>query len=615
MPAKRNERRRCVLLLMTLSLSVMLTEMTILADKDESNGRQIDRAISSGRAAAMSSGDLDQTFGDGGKTTLQFFASSAGALAGTLQPDGKIIAAGFSSPPAQFALARLLPDGNVDPSFGTSGRVTTGFSAPNEFAYARAVALQADSKIVAGGIANNNSGVPEFALVRYLPNGALDSSFGSSGKVRTSISAFDDQLNALAIQPDGRIIAVGTASVDFAVVRYNADGTLDNSFGSAGKVLTDFFGNDDGAEAVALQSDGKILVAGWVTTLNMAGGIQTRFGIARYTPDGIIDTGFGSAGRVVTLFTNEFLDHEAFSVLVQPDNRVIVAGWTTGPQGGADFALARYASDGTLDPSFGDAGKVTTDFENRGNERIRSMVLQPDGKIVAAGFSDLRASHERFAIARYNPDGTLDSSFGSGGKVTTVIFSGGFHSQIHAVTLQPDGKIVGIGYALFTNGNHMTIARYIGDSAAVPTPTPIPTPTPNPSPTPTPGPLQLLLRDPSLVLNQVAALDSLLFICDPFTVINPKNFLTPPIDPNTRVVIFVRNLQLLPGEQSSSVIVRLRGSNNQNREIPAEDVRPVPNVDFAQVVFRLPDGLPADDYDVSVIAHVQTSNSGTMRIR
>lgn len=613
MPAKRNERRRCVLLLMTLSLSVMLTEMTILADKDESNGRQIDRAISSSRAAAMSSGDLDQTFGDGGKTTLQFFGSSAAAYAGTLQPDGKIIAAGFSSTPAQFALARLLPDGNVDPSFGTFGRVTTRFSGPNEFAYARAVALQADSKIVAGGIANNDSGVREFALVRYLPNGALDSSFGSSGKVRTSISAFNDQLNALAIQPDGRIIAVGTASVDFAVVRYNADGTLDNSFGSAGKVLTDFFGNDDGAEAVAIQSDGKILVAGWVTTIDQAGGIRTRFGIVRYTPDGIIDTGFGSAGRVVTLFTNEFLDHEAFSVLVQPDNRVIVAGWAIGPQGGADFALARYASDGTLDPTFGDGGKVTTDFENRENERIRSMVLQPDGKIVAAGFH--RASNERFALARYNPDGTLDSSFGSGGKVTTVIFSGGFHSQIHAVTLQPDGKIVGIGYAFFTNGNHMTIARYVGDSVVVPTPTPTPTPTPNPSPTPTPGPLQLLLRDPSLVLNQVAALDSILLIGDPFTVINPYNLFTPSIDPNTRVVIFVRNLQLLPGEQASSVIVRFRGSNNQNRDIQAEDVRPVPNVDFAQVVFRLPDGLPADDYDVSVIAHAQISNSGIMRIR
>jgi uncharacterized delta-60 repeat protein len=566
-------------------------------------------------------GDLDQTFGDSGKVTANFFGSSAFAYAAVLQPDGKIIAAGGNSTSKNFSLARFLTNGSLDYSFGSEGKVTTGFKVSNDFAFAQAVALQPDGKIVAGGLANNSTGAGEFAIVRYMPDGSLDSSFGSSGKVTTSVSGFDDRVRAILIQPDGRILAVGSASrafagllvTDFALVRYNSDGTLDNSFGSLGKVTTEFFGDDDYAQAVVIQADAKIVVAGWITDFDSRAGRTTRFALVRYNSDGTLDHSFGSLGTVITLFNSEFEDDQAFAVALQPDSKILVAGWATGTHGGADFALARYNTDGTLDQTFGSSGKVTTDFSNLGNDKVTSMTLQPDGKIVAAGVTDLRTSQDSFALARYNPDGSLDNSFGLAGKVTTTFFFDLFDSSVSAVALQPDGKIVAVGWAFFSPGNHFALARYIGDPVASPTPTPTPTATPTPTPTPTP--LELLLDDSGPTMNQVAALDSILFLRDPFRVFNGINVLKLAIDPNTRVVVFVRNLQLLQGESASSVVVRLVDSVQQNREVPAEDVRPVLNFDFAQVTFRLPDNLPVDDYAISVKAHAQVSNSGVIRIR
>lgn len=561
----------------------------------------------------LNPGDLDPSFGQSGKATSSFFGGSAFAFAAALQPDGKIIAAGGNSTTQNFSLARFLTDGSLDNGFGTAGRVTTAFNANNDFAYAQAVTIQPDGKIVAGGLANNSSGIAEFAIVRYLPNGSLDSSFGSLGKAITNISGVGDQLTALLVEPDGKILAVGSAGEDFAVVRYNADGTLDNSFGSSGKVITDFVGFPDSAQAVAFQPDAKILVAGSTITLDRTGGIRKRFGLVRYNGSGTIDASFGSSGKVVTLFNSEFWDSEAYALVVQPDAKIVVAGWTNDPQGGTDFALARYSADGNLDTTFGSAGQVTTDFSNHGNDEISSVALQSDGKIVAGGFSALRGEHQLFALSRYNSDGTLDGGFGLGGKLTTAFFSGGFDCNVSELLLQPDGKIVSVGWAFFTDGNHFALARYIGDADSSPTPTP--TPTPSPSPTPIPLPLELFLNESGPVVNQVAALDSILFLKDPFHVINENNLLRTAIDPNTRVVIFVRNLQLLQGESSSSVVVRLLDSNMQNHDIPAEDVRLVPSFDFAQVIFRLPDHLPVDDFSLSVMAHGQISNTGILRIR
>ena len=564
--------------------------------------------------AANSVGDLDQTFGQSGKVTALFFGKSAFAFAAALQSDGRIIAVGGNSTTQGFSVARFNTDGTLDNSFGEAGKVVTAF---NDFAFAQAVALQVDGKIVAAGVANNSSGTREFALVRYLPDGQLDSTFGPGGRVTTNFSSGGDEAHAVVIQPDGRILAAGRANEEFGLSRYNSDGTLDSSFGISGKVTLDFDGFPDAAQAVALQADGKILVAGQIVRqLQSPIGLRQRFGVARFNADGTLDSSFGSSGKVITAFNNnEFLDAEAFAIAVQADGRFVVGGWTTGPQGGSDFALARYNVDGSLDPTFGSLGRVTTDFSNMGNDKIEALALQPDGKIIAAGFSDLRISSDLFALTRYNPNGTLDSGFGVNGKVTTQFFSGGFDSLAAAVVLQPNGNIVAVGHAIFTTSNHMALARYIGDAAfPTPTPTPVPSPTPTPSPSPLPPSLRLFLAESSLVPNHAAAIDSILFLPDPFQIVNQTNLLKLAVDPNTRVIVFVQNLQLLPGQPPSSVIIHLT-NGAQTHEISAEDVRLVRNVDFAQVTFRLPDQLGVDDWTITVKAHGQVTNSGVIRIR
>ena len=553
--------------------------------------------------------DLDQTFGQSGLTTAIFYGNNGVANAGVLQPDGKIVTAGFSATSKSFALARFNADGSLDNSFGMAGKVATTFSPsqPGDTSFAAAVAIQSDLKIVAAGQAVNG-GDGKLALVRYLPNGSIDPSFGSLGKVATSVTGSEDRARALAIQSDGKIVAVGSGSQTWALARFNSDGTFDNSFGSAGKVSTIFFGADDAAHAVVIQGDGKIVVAGRITTLTS----RQRFALVRYNADGSVDTSFGSGGKVVTAVTdNEFLDAQAFALALQPDGKIIGAGWCTGPQGGTDYALARFNTDGSFDSSFGTAGRVTTDFLNRGNDTINSLVVQPNGKIIAAGFSDLRLSADLFALARYNSDGNLDNSFGTGGKVTTAFPPLSSESSISTVLLQPDGKIVGVGTAGFTLT--VALARYLGDSSVSPAPTPTPSPTPLPSPTPTPLPIELLLSDSGPLTNHVAALDSVLHLTDPFPFSNDLNLLKLAIDPNSRITIFVRNLQLQPGEASSEVVVRL-ASHLPPVDVPAEDVRPVANTDFAQVTFRQPDKFDCDCI-VTVRARGQTTNSGVIRLR
>ena len=553
--------------------------------------------------------DLDQTFGQSGLTTAIFYANNGVAGAGALQPDGKIVTAGFSATSKSFALARFNADGTLDNSFGMAGKVATTFSPsqPNDFSFAAAIAIQSDLKIVAAGQALNG-GDGKLALVRYLPDGSIDPSFGSLGKVATSVTGSEDRARAVAIQSDGKIVAVGSGSQTWALARFNPDGTFDNSFGSAGKVTTIFFGADDAANAVVIQGDGKILVAGRITTLTS----RQRFALVRYNADGSVDTSFGSGGKIVTAVTdNEFLDAQAFALALQLDGKIIAAGWCTGPQGGTDYALARFNTDGSFDSSFGTSGRVTTDFLNRGNDTINSLVVQPNGKIIAAGSSDLRLSSDLFALARYNSDGSLDNSFGTGGKVTTAFPPLSSDSSISTVLLQPDGKIVGVGTAGFTLT--VALARYLGDAAVSPTPTPTPTPTPLPSPTPPPLPIELLLSESGPLTNQVAALDSVIHVTDPFPFSNDLNLMKLAIDPNSRITIFVRNLQLHPGEASSEVVVRL-ASDLPPLDIPAEDVRPVANTDFAQVTFRQPDKFGCDCI-VTVKARGQTTNSGIIRLR
>src|SRR5437870_4521249 len=266
-------------------------------------------------------GDLDATFGTGGRV-LTDFGGGAGARALALQADGRIVVAGRSRVAVgdDFALARYNPNGSLDSSFGSGGRVLTDFGLDDE---ARAVVLQADGKIVVAG----GFGGAFFALARYNADGTLDPSFGSEGRVFTNFGGRDGA-RALALQADGKIVATGFASSDFgtrrrfALARYNPDGSLDR------QVVTSFADRDE-ASALALQSARKIVVAGF----SEAGG-RHDFALARYNPDGTLDLTFGTGGKVTTDFGGF---DDAFALALQTDGKIVVAG-----SDGSDFALARY---------------------------------------------------------------------------------------------------------------------------------------------------------------------------------------------------------------------------------------------------------------------------------
>jgi uncharacterized delta-60 repeat protein len=359
-----------------------------------------------------------------------------------------------------FALARYNPDGTLDPSFGTGGKVTTGFA--GGFAGARALALQPDGKLVAVGMVETAM-TRAFALARYNPDGTLDPTFGIGGKVTSDLPGSKAEAAAVVLQADGKLVAAGntvtgdTSDFDFALARYNPNGTLDLTFGTTGKVTTDIAGGSfDRAAALALQPDGKLVAAG-----NTVTGANSDFALARYDTNGALDTTYGAAGKVTTDIAGR--SNLASALAVQPDGKLVAAGSALADN--LDFALARYNSNGTLDTTFGTGGTVTTDIAD-GPDRAAALILQPDGKLVAAGDAETGGSTDApvryFALARYNPNGTPDPAFGTDGKVTTDIAEG--FAEAEALVLQPDGKLVAAGDALVLAGaggnTDFALARY-----------------------------------------------------------------------------------------------------------------------------------------------------------
>jgi uncharacterized delta-60 repeat protein len=365
-----------------------------------------------------------------------------------IQRDGKIVVAGVGSEGA-FVLARYLPSGALDTAFSGDGKVVTDFSISglSVASTVSAVAIQPDGKIIIAGWASvaTPGGVGyrgyDFALVRYMPNGAIDWTFGKSGKVVTTFQdptcdlcrdASNDQLHSIVLQPDGKILAAGFSFVrnggqQFALARYLPNGTLDRTFGGDGLVTSDC----DGCEinAIALQPDGKIVVAGVAYYFD--------FALARYLTNGALDTTFDGDGKLITDIGSR---NAASAIVIQPDGKIVVAGGVDfsdddGNGDSGDFLLVRYLKNGALDRSFGGDGIVTTDFGTGWGDGISSLAIQSDGKIVAAGSSGV------VALASYDFAGNLDPSFGIGGRVLTDSSGGAA-----AMAIQPkDGRLVVVG--------------------------------------------------------------------------------------------------------------------------------------------------------------------------
>ena len=402
-------------------------------------------------ASAAGVGDrLDPAFGAAGtgKVKTDLGSSDDFAYRMALQPDGKIVLAGG----AGFSAARYYPDGTLDSTFGTGGKFTAGGTDS-----AFGVAVQPDGKILLGGGTN-------FALARLNADGkSLDPTFG--GGTGRSISGFGTTYSAfdMALLPSGKILMAGRNGQDLVLARFNADGSVDASFATAGKARVDFRGSYDKGYAIAVQPDGRILVVGQ----SRDAASNYDWAIARFTAQGALDASFGSGGKVTTDMGHA--DDAAWAVSALPDGRILVAGRGGSAATGYDFALARYSASGQLDASFGPAGsggKVMADF-GHGGDQAYAMAVLPDGKILLVGRAESSSRALDFGLARFHADGTRDLTFGDAGLVHTDFDGSSDYGE--SVAVQRDGDVV-VGGASSTVGSggatDFALARYGMDSAS-----------------------------------------------------------------------------------------------------------------------------------------------------
>jgi uncharacterized delta-60 repeat protein len=406
---------------------------------------------------ANKAGTLDSSFGVNGVVTTDFDNSVDEAYAVVLLPDKKIIAAGIATFNHQnFSLAQYNADGSLDNSFGKKGIVHSYFG--KIFAYTYCAAVQQDGKILLGGSMSSDIGNygNYFLLMRYNKNGSLDSSFAHNGIDTIVIpNTFNTggAFRSILVQPDGKIIGAGSSSGtnnNFTVMRFMPTGKPDSSFGINGIART-IFGNDYAVDA-CLQPDGKILVGG---------NGSAEFLLMRYNTDGSLDNGFGNKGIASANFRSGSISSTCRAIALQPDGKIVAAGEIQNyRKANEGIILARFNVDGTTDYSFGNRGGYSL---NKFNYTVlcKDMALQPNGKIILAG-STLTKQFS-FGVARYNNDGSIDSSFGPNGGVQNSFYR---YSEANAVAIQPDGKIVAVGEIPGTNCNICTdfgLIRYNGD--------------------------------------------------------------------------------------------------------------------------------------------------------
>jgi len=407
---------------------------------------------------------LDSTFANDGKVITDLGSFKDIGFSTAIQPDGKIVVAGqYFSNNYEFAVARYKSDGTLDTDFGADGKVVTAVGP--HFDHGRNVALQTDGKIVVVGYSWNGTN-EDFSVVRYNSDGTLDNTFSDNGKVISDFGSSKDNGYDLAIQSDGKIVVAGYSDSggdeNFALIRYNSDGTLDNTFSNDGKVITDFNSSKDRGESIVIQSDGKIIVAGYSNN-----GGDRDFAIVRFNTDGILDNSFGSNGQVTTDLGTSY--DEGYDVSIQTDGKIVILGSSSDA-----LALVRYNTDGTLDAGFGTDGIISTSAFLSLYD-ARSIAIQDDGKIIVAGYRSNSITHNKeIAITRYNDNGTLDTGFNSDGIATAGFDSS--HAVGQSVVIQDDGKIVVAGYSLTGSNNDFALVRFNKEAPIIDPPptTPVP---------------------------------------------------------------------------------------------------------------------------------------------
>jgi uncharacterized delta-60 repeat protein len=361
---------------------------TLLAAGTAHNGADYDFAL----LRFTASGNLDTTFGDHGSKMIQMSSGNDDCSGLVVQPDGRIILAGSSGGYASpcIALARFLPDGALDDDFGTAGKVYA--TIPGGAMYANSIALLPDGAILTAGETYNGS-VYSIGLAKFTKDGDLDTSFGVNGIVSIAVGTDDSSASAMVVQPDGKIIVAGMGNdgtnTCCLLARLESSGQLDSGFGDSGTCLIPSGPSDSWLSAVVLQEDGKILAAGECIVDSFSTGV-----LLRLTSSGNLDTAFGTEGVVQLASTG---GSSANALVMQGDGKIIVAGSIDLSTESAAF-LIRYETTGEIDLSFGSEGVATTRIGDSYTS-VRSLCIDPGGRIVAAGSSYYTAS--RFFLARY----------------------------------------------------------------------------------------------------------------------------------------------------------------------------------------------------------------------
>ncbi|MCB1660235.1 MAG: hypothetical protein KDI39_18585, partial [Pseudomonadales bacterium] len=378
-----------------------------------------------------------------------------------LLADGSLVLVGGSN--NAHSVVRLNADGML------AGKVVFNVNLGNGYDFATSVALQADGKLVLAGSSNgydSNSGSysNDFSVARLNTDGSLDTSFGMGGTQIMGVNnGLVDYATGVALQTDGKLVLAslnygidsntGVYQSDFSVVRLNTDGSLDAGFGMGGKQIIDVNGSIDYAESVALQADGKLVIAG---------ASNGDYGVVRLNTDGSLDASFGMGGKQIIDVNNGLSDY-ARSVVIQADGKLVLAGLTqnlnlnTGVYSN-DFSVVRLNTDGSLDTSFGMDGKQIIDINNDSEDFAESIALQADGKLILAGRSQVNGQSHDVSVVRLNADGGLDTSFGMGGK-QIIDINNGSDDIVESIVIQADGKLVLAGHSENGQSRDVSVVR------------------------------------------------------------------------------------------------------------------------------------------------------------
>lgn len=423
--------------------------------------------LSSGTSAlkAQTAGILDPGFNGTGYVRIDFNGNTDVINDIAVQADQKIVAAGVAFTPSwsvEVRIIRLLPDGSLDPDFGTAGVVTYAPPVMGYFeAHAMALTIKENGKILIAGGVLNDSFVFDVLLIQLDENGNFDNNFGTAGVSVVPLTTANDMAQDVVVNREGKILIAGTYdnqefNIAPVVARFDANGSLDASFGTGGSTILPVEAMDNEFTSICLQPDGKIIASGHYSTINW--NFETL--IARFSPEGVLDPAFGTGG--IARYDVNHKDDEFFGMQLTEDNEIIAGGFTTKSNFDFDMLLMKYDSTGTLVSGFGENGIVT--YHHSAYNVIYDLVIQPDGKILATGsIGEFAPGNNDWALLRFEKDGSPDITFGNSGLTITEFF--GEQDEAQSVALDGNDKIYVGGKTLNSgsSGRDFTVGRYTND--------------------------------------------------------------------------------------------------------------------------------------------------------